>query len=288
MSGKRRLIAILIPLAAITAAAAAFALNAPLRFAVIDRLTRLGTAKRPEKIDVPTYEASVEDLILDPRISFDQSMMLINTDHPLPEGFIADAAEYKETGVIMNPCAVESFGKLSEEIGERFGEKLYVSSAFRSAKEQLEIIGEEGETAQQVGASEHQAGLGIDVYVMYFAGTGFIKSAPGKWINTNCGDYGFIIRYPYFKRSETGIPYEPWHIRYVGLPHSEIIMRNAMTLEGYIDFLDGGGYYGWQSGGKNWAVSRQSGGVLNIPESFISGTISPDNTGGYILTFEIA
>jgi len=50
-------------------------------------------------------------------------------------------------------------------------------------------------------------------------------------------NYGFILRYPEDKQEITGISYEPWHFRYVGLPHSQVITAQKWTLEEYHDYL---------------------------------------------------
>lgn len=49
--------------------------------------------------------------------------------------------------------------------------------------------------------------------------------------------YGFVLRYPSGKEHITKIGYEPWHFRYVGVPHAEIIEKNDFVLEEYIEFL---------------------------------------------------
>lgn len=96
--------------------------------------------------------------------------------------------------------------------------------------------------------------------------------------------YGFIIRYPLFKKHITGIRFEPWHIRYVGLPHSEIIYKERLTLEEYIESLEVGRYYRF----KNYYISRQQGEKLLIPSNLTDVVVSPDNTGFYIITGRIA
>ena len=50
----------------------------------------------------------------------------------------------------------------------------------------------------------------------------------------HCADYGFILRYPKDKTNITGIIYEPWHFRYVGVEAAKYIMSNNLTLEEYI------------------------------------------------------
>ena len=44
----------------------------------------------------------------------------------------------------------------------------------------------------------------------------------------HCADYGFILT------NITGIIYEPWHFRYVGVEAVKYIMSNNLTLEEYI------------------------------------------------------
>lgn len=120
---------------------------------------------------------------------------------------------------------------------------------------------------------------------MYYGGTAFLKHEVGRWVNSNCSDYGFIIRYPYYGEKETGISYEPWHLRYVGQPHARIISENRITLEEYIVSLRPGVFYSYESGGENWLILRTNGDELSIPDEFISAEISKDNTGGYVVTF---
>lgn len=33
----------------------------------------------------------------------------------------------------------------------------------------------------------------------------------------HCSEYGFVLRFPQDKSDITGIVYEPWHYRYVGV-----------------------------------------------------------------------
>ena len=55
------------------------------------------------------------------------------------------------------------------------------------------------------------------------------------WIAQNCHKHGLILRYPEHKSEQTGILYEPWHYRYVGVPHSYYISENGLILEEYIE-----------------------------------------------------
>lgn len=89
------------------------------------------------------------------------------------------------------------------------------------------------------GASEHQIGMAFDIVteghtVLDYE---FGNTPAGKWLYEHCHEYGFILRYPSDKTDITGIMYEPWHFRYVGVEAATYIMENNITLEEFIDGL---------------------------------------------------
>lgn len=94
------------------------------------------------------------------------------------------------------------------------------------------------------GHSEHQTGLAADFCTPDWDDTqdDFSRTEQGRWLCGNAHRYGFILRYPRMKEHLTGIAYEPWHYRYVGLPHAEIIRSRGLTLEEYLYYylFDGG------------------------------------------------
>jgi len=104
------------------------------------------------------------------------------------------------------------------------------------------------EKASQVvavpGSSEHQTGLALDISSV---GKGlvenFAETPQGRWLKGNSWKYGFIMRYPAEKTPIINIIYEPWHYRYVGYPHSEIIFRRGLCLEEYLSNIQKYGYY---------------------------------------------
>lgn len=233
-----------------------------------------------------TVEMSLEELRSDERVTFDQSMMLINAENLLPEDFQPEVSEYNDSGVIMNDCIKQAYSDIAADVRDRFSESLYISSAYRSPEEQLSEIAEEGGVAQALGASEHQAGLALDVYVMYYAGEGFLNCEAGRWVNNYCFTRGFIIRYPFGASDKTGIGYEPWHIRYVGAPHAEYIMRNGITFEDYVGIFQGGKVKLISTDSGDYVVTRFTDSVT-APKKFVSATVSPDNTGGFFASFLI-
>lgn len=227
---------------------------------------------------------SVDELKNDGRVTFDRSLMLVNGEHSLPEDFAPTVVKFENTEAYLDECVLQSFSVLRETVNDKFGQKLLIMSAYRDSEHQKEIYDADNDgVAAKPGTSEHETGLGIDVYVKYHAGKGFLKSDEGKFVNKHCGDYGFIIRYPKHRKSITGYDYEPWHIRYVGQPHSALISDNSLTLEEYLDSLKIGEFYLYDG----YVISKQSGGELEMPNEFGSAVISPDNCGNYIVTVRL-
>ncbi len=230
----------------------------------------------------PMKEYSLEELKQDKCVTFDQSMMLVNTEYMLSEDFEAETKQYKDSGLLMNCCMIDAYAKLSVAVSEATEDKLYVSSSVRNREEQAKLYEEDSKTATIPGASEHETGLCLDVYVAHYAGDGFLRSKAGQFVNSNCYNYGFIIRYPSYGKRMTGMRFEPWHIRYVGQPHATIISCNRLTLEEYILSLKEGICY--EAEGYYIIRQRVQDGKLSIPKDCESYVISSDNTGYYIIT----
>lgn len=210
--------------------------------------------------------------------------MLVNGSHPLPDGFEAEIIRFEDTEAMINKCAVDSLSALRENVNEKFGTRLLIMSSYRSRDEQEEIYRQDSDgVAAKPGESEHETGLGIDVYVKYYAGKGFLKSEAGQYVNKYCGDFGFIIRYPLLKEKVTGFSYEPWHIRYVSQPHSTIISEAGISFEEYIDSLELNCAYSY----GDYIIIRQNGEEITVPSKYDSVTVSPDNLGNYVFTFKV-
>ena len=91
------------------------------------------------------------------------------------------------------------------------------------------------------GASDHQTGLGCDVVPRKWTDRGMNEDMADEpetqWMAENCARFGFILRYPADKEDVTQINYEPWHLRYVGVPVATYIMENGLTLEEFHEEL---------------------------------------------------
>ena len=82
------------------------------------------------------------------------------------------------------------------------------------------------------GTSEHNLGLAMDICNTM---TSFENSKEFMWLTENAQNYGFILRYPKGKQSVTGVMYEPWHWRFVGIKNAKAIKKSGLCLEEYLD-----------------------------------------------------
>ncbi len=89
------------------------------------------------------------------------------------------------------------------------------------------------------GASEHQLGLALDIVCTSHQDLdeAFADTDAGIWLAQNSYKYGFILRYPKEKEYITGIKYEPWHFRYVGIEAATVITERGLTLEEFWEEL---------------------------------------------------
>lgn len=89
------------------------------------------------------------------------------------------------------------------------------------------------------GTSEHNTGLAVDVGGSgdYSIEESFANTKAYRWLKAHCAEYGFILRFPKEKEDVTGVIYEPWHYRYVGVEHAKVIMERGICLEEYLQEL---------------------------------------------------
>ncbi|WP_121638948.1 D-alanyl-D-alanine carboxypeptidase family protein [Virgibacillus sp. Bac330] len=223
-------------------------------------------------------------------------LLLVNKEHGIKESIKTDIKNLFDNQDLMGDYGLLSTDiELSKEITNYFNEMIagakkdgvddfLISSGFRSFEEQTKLYKEKGEDyALPGGFSEHQLGLALDVGS---AEGSMAESEEGKWIAENAWRYGFVLRYPQDKTDITGIQYEPWHIRYVGKPHSVIMQDKNFVLEEYLDYLRKkeqiiGVVDGKEYDIRYYKVDKTR--TVKIPKDY-NYTISGDNIGGVIIT----
>lgn len=180
-------------------------------------------------------------------------LMLVNQSHPMEQGYTPELANIDESHQI-DKRVLEPLQKMLQAASDE-GYSLYVCSAYRSVERQEELFNEsmigyvnQGmtyyqaavETAKSIawpGESEHATGLAMDIISTDYSGLDDKQGETDdqQWLMKHCYEYGFILRYPKDKSDETGIIYEPWHYRYVGVEAALAIRDQGVTLEEYLN-----------------------------------------------------
>ena len=82
------------------------------------------------------------------------------------------------------------------------------------------------------GTSEHNLGLAMDICNTL---SSFENTREYAWLCKNAHKYGFILRYPKKDAKTTGVMYEPWHWRFVGIQNAKAIKKSGLCLEEWLD-----------------------------------------------------
>lgn len=187
------------------------------------------------------------------------STMLVNQWSYMPEGYVPDVREISYEGVspLNNKFDVRAADALEKMLADAraAGYNMYLVSAYRSHDYQVGLFNRKvneykalgyddataySEASQWVaipGTSEHCTGLAADIVSSTWYNYNsdlthdFEDTDHFDWLYEHCADYGFILRYPKGAESITGITYEPWHYRFVGIDAARYIMDNHITLE---------------------------------------------------------
>lgn len=188
----------------------------------------------------------------------------------------------------------------TKEDGSR--DRVIITSGYRDTAKQTELFekNQPGYSAAP-GHSEHHTGYAVDIQIFTSKeATVLLRSAEQEWMEEHCAEYGFIIRYDGSKYETTGILDEPWHYRYVGIPHATYMAEHNLCLEEYLELIRTRYTYEKSpleitAGEKSYLVyyvsATENETFTSIPVPPASeGTysISGDNMNGFIVTVEKA
>ena len=183
------------------------------------------------------------------------NLTLVNFEHPLDETFKPSKLAEVNNGYIADKRIADATKKMIADARSKDNVRIIALSAYRDYDYQMELfenkvirlqqekgysVDKAREEAKTVvaypGTSEHQLGLALDLVDARHVKLDESQenTAAYKWLYEHCHEYGFIVRYPNGKTDITGIIYEPWHFRYVGVEAATFIMENNLTLEEYL------------------------------------------------------
>lgn len=180
-------------------------------------------------------------------------LRLVNPWHPMTKEQInAQNLVYYADGYYVDAKMIDALNAMLSA-GSKYG--LYVTSAYRSYETQEglyqnkvqrvinatgmsyeDALVEAATVVAKPGTSEHHTGLAVDLLhsECWELEEYWDQSAAFDWMKAHCAEYGFILRYPKEKQHITGVIYEPWHYRYVGVEAATAIMSRGITLEEYL------------------------------------------------------
>ena len=191
----------------------------------------------------------------------DWNLVLVNRENQLAEE-IPMEFYLTESGYQIDSRIQDPYSQLMEA-GKAAGMDLTMVSGYRSIEQQQAnydvnyqnflasgLSEEEARTKTEEyialpHASEHTTGLAVDITSNALANqegnSGLLPDLEnypeGLWLKENAPKFGFILRYPKAKEAITGINFEPWHFRYVGIENAMYMTEKNLTLEEYIAIL---------------------------------------------------
>ena len=175
-------------------------------------------------------------------------LLLVNSSNAIPDGYAPTELTELSNGQSVDKRIYPSLQSMFDDARAQ-GVYPVVSSGYRTAKQQQSEMddkiqeyiddGKSEDEARtlaatyvaQVGYSEHEAGLAIDIVAKANKSD---DDTVWAWMKEHCAEYGFILRYPEGKEGVTGMSYEPWHFRYVGVEAAQKIKGAGITLEEYL------------------------------------------------------
>lgn len=186
----------------------------------------------------------------------DWKLLLINRQHSIPDGYdfpLGDIQTMKGT-MHCDARIIDDLLNMLQDAKED-GIILKICSPYRDLEYQEVLFNKKIKfymnrgmsymEAYQLGsrvvaapaASEHRLGLALDIVSDSYKdlNEGFADTAAGIWLAENSYKYGFVLRYPKGKEDITGIDYEPWHFRYVGVDAAAVMTEGGLTLEEFWD-----------------------------------------------------
>lgn len=185
-----------------------------------------------------------------------KNLLLVNGSHPLSEDYdytkdlMTIPGEYHNGQLDQINKDIWPYLKAMIDDARKEGVNLSVWSPYRSyniqqmlfnrqKQKQIEAGVPESEADAKAasivarpGTSEHHTGLAADINM---ADDAFENTPMYAWLTEHCQDYGFIMRYPKDKIAVTGVIYESWHYRFVGINVAKDIKNKGITLEEYLE-----------------------------------------------------
>lgn len=231
-------------------------------------------------------------------------LLLVNSSNGVPADFspsklvnvfnesrLSDDYDYpvsvSTTDIKMEKRALSALINMLKKAEESGNTKYFVDTAYQAEAEDL----------------DYQTGLAFDLGFIRQEGQAgkFAELPQGQWMIQNCYQYGFVQRYTAEKSGVTGRSADVTHYRYVGFPHSMLMLQKNMCLEEYVAYVRSTKYIQVKNGDALtheimyfYADPTSADGktVCKLSDAAFQAysqgnakiTISGDNFGGFIIT----
>ncbi|AWX56261.1 MULTISPECIES: M15 family metallopeptidase [Brevibacillus] len=198
--------------------------------------------------------------------------------------YLVEGYRLQDNSIELSEKAAEAFNEMVNAANSDNVKHFVLQSGYRSLEKRSELSKEKGhDNTLPDCLSEHHLGTSLDVASTQMK---IDLSPEGKWLQKNAWKYGFILRYPKEKVAITGIPYNPTHYRFIGLPHSAIMQERQLSLEEYVHYLrEAKEVSGTINGGdyKIYYFPVATSIMIQVPTNG-KYVLSGDNQGGVIVT----
>lgn len=193
-----------------------------------------------------TQSKSTESVTQNATVPQSELLVIVNRQNPLSKDYVPNLQDYN--GVKVSSIAFESIKEMADKAKQE-GIELKINSAYISYEEQNILYSNKLDellsnpdytlvraqaTAQkyvpQAGCSEAQTGLLLDFDIT--------DKNTEAFIERNCVNYGFILRYPEDKEDITHLNPSDTIYRYVGKENAVKMRSFGMCLEEYNEYLD--------------------------------------------------
>jgi len=184
-----------------------------------------------------------------------EEIIIANPWNAIRDDYVPDLVE-AENGYRVDRSCVDALLQMLRDC-RKAGYDAQITSAYRDHETQVYLyerkvnyyldLGyaledarrEAGTVVAVPSTSEHELGLAVDlVDSSYWVLDEYQEDTKAqKWLMAHCWEYGFILRYPSDKSAFTGIIYEPWHYRYVGLAVAKELQESGLCLEEYLNSI---------------------------------------------------
>lgn len=218
----------------------------------ISLFTKISAKKRDQANNIENKAVQVSSN-KEPEVLKEWNLKLVNKNNSVDREYVPELEEI-DNGVKFDKRAISYLKNMINAMYKKGITKIWVQSAYRSYDKQELLFNnkveyyknkgngqEEAErlaqtVVQRPEMSEHNLGLAADFNTVT---NEFEKTKAFEWLEKNAQEYGFILRYPKDKQDITGITYESWHWRYVGVEHAKFIKEKSLCLEEYVEYLKG-------------------------------------------------